>query len=86
MSGSAPVDGVRRVVLVGKPDCHLCEQAEKVVDKVCADLGVEWESKSILDDPELADEFWELIPVVLVDDEEFCHWRVDPQALAQELA
>lgn len=75
-----------RVVLVGKPDCHLCEQAELVVDKVCRDLGVEWESQSILDDPELADEFWELIPVVLIDDEEFCHWRVEPAALAQALA
>ncbi|MFZ1362703.1 MAG: glutaredoxin family protein [Candidatus Nanopelagicales bacterium] len=75
-----------RVVLVGKPDCHLCEQAELVVSRVCGDLGVEWETQSILDDPELADEFWESIPVVLIDGEEFCHWRVDPEALKQELA
>lgn len=75
-----------RVVLVGKPDCHLCEQAELVVSQVCQELDVAWEAKSILDDPELADEFWELIPVVLIDEQEFCHWRVDPQALRNELA
>lgn len=74
-----------RVVLVGKPDCHLCEQAELVVARVCQELGVDWESQSILDDPELADEFWELIPVVLIDDEEFCHWRVDSAALTAAL-
>mgnify|MGYP006272656617 CR=1 FL=1 len=60
-------DVMARVQLVGKPNCHLCEQAEKIVSEVCAELGVGWEYLSIFDDPALADQFAEFIPVVLID-------------------
>ncbi|MCX6404238.1 MAG: glutaredoxin family protein [Actinobacteria bacterium] len=55
------------VQIIGKPDCHLCEQAQVVVARVCADLGVSWEFVSIFDQPNLADLYAEFIPVVLVD-------------------
>lgn len=70
-----------RVVVIGKPDCHLCEQAEEVVAQVCNDLGIQWQVLSIEDDPELADRYWESIPVVLVDGEHFSQWVVDASAL-----
>src|SRR3954453_15231822 len=39
---------------VGKPDCHLCEDARTIVDDVLADFpGVELVERSILDEPEL---------------------------------
>ncbi len=56
-----------RVQLVGKPGCHLCDQARVVVERVCAELAVDWQEVSILDDPGLADLYWEQIPVTLVD-------------------
>lgn len=74
-----------RVTLVGKPDCHLCEDAEQVVAAVCADLGVGWERVSITDDPTLADAYWELIPVVLVDGVRHDYWRIDPVRLRAAL-
>ena len=52
-----------RVTLIGKPDCHLCADARGVIATVCAELGVGWQEVSILDDPELADEYWDKIPV-----------------------
>ena len=55
------------VQIIGKPDCHLCEQAQVVVNRVCSDLGVPWEFVSIFDQPSLADQYSEFIPVVLVD-------------------
>jgi hypothetical protein len=55
------------VQIIGKPDCHLCEQAQVVVARVCADLGVAWELVSIFDQPNLADLYAEFIPVVLID-------------------
>lgn len=75
-----------RVRLVGKPDCHLCEDAEAVVSAVCAELGVGWDRVSITEDPALADAYWELIPVVLVDGVRHDYWRIDPQRLRTALA
>ena len=70
-----------RVVLIGKPCCHLCDDARVVIDQVCGDLGIPWAEKSILDDPDLADLYSEQIPVTLVDGEVHDFWRVDPERL-----
>jgi hypothetical protein len=75
-----------RVRLIGKPDCHLCDQARAVITGVCADLGVAWDERSILDDPELADLYWEQIPVTLVDGVVVATWTVDASALRAALA
>jgi len=66
-----------RVRLVGKPGCHLCDQARVVIERVCAELVVEWDELSILDDPALADEYWEQIPVTLVDGRVVGVWHID---------
>ena len=74
-----------RVTIIGKPDCHLCEQAIGVVTQVCAEVGHSFEVLSILDDPELADLYWEKIPVILVDSEPFDFWRVNRERLISKL-
>ncbi|MFS8204770.1 glutaredoxin family protein [Streptomyces sp. CWNU-52B] len=76
----------RLVTLIGKPDCHLCEDAQGVVEKVCAELGVPWEKKDITQDAELYEEHWEQIPVVLVDGAQHTFWRVDEARLRRALA
>ena len=75
-----------RVILVGKPGCHLCDDARTVVAAVCADTGTGWAEVSILDDPELADRYAEQIPVVLVDGVVHDFWRVDSRRLREALA
>lgn len=75
-----------RVTLIGKPDCHLCEDARAVVAAVCAETGEEFVERSILDDPELADLYWEQIPVTLVDGVQHDYWRVDADRLRAALA
>ena len=74
-----------RVVIVGRPGCHLCEQAEATVAQVCATRGIGYRVLSIEDDPTLADEFAEYIPVVLVDGIRHDFFRVDPTRLAAAL-
>ena len=74
-----------RVQLVGKPGCHLCDQARAVIQRVCAELGVDWDEVSILDDPGLADLYWEQIPVTLVDGQQHDFWRVDADRLRAAL-
>ncbi|MEU3147445.1 MULTISPECIES: glutaredoxin family protein [unclassified Streptomyces] len=76
----------RLVTLVGKPGCHLCDDAQAVVERVCGDLGVVWERKDITQDPELHERYWEQIPVVLVDGRQHTFWRVDEGRLRRALA
>jgi hypothetical protein len=70
-----------RVVLVGKPGCHLCDEAREVIVSVCEPLGVTWAEVSILDEPRMADLYAEQIPVTLVDGVVHDFWRVDPGRL-----
>ncbi|WP_189424559.1 MULTISPECIES: glutaredoxin family protein [Streptomyces] len=73
------------VTLIRKPGCHLCDDAQLVVEKVCADLGVPWEAKDITEDRRLHDEYWEQIPVVLVDGRQHTFWRVNEERLRRAL-
>ncbi|WP_217245714.1 glutaredoxin family protein [Streptomyces sp. AC602_WCS936] len=73
------------VTLIRKPGCHLCDDAQLVVEKVCADLGVPWEGKDITEDRQLHDEYWEQIPVVLVDGRQHTFWRVNEERLRKAL-
>lgn len=74
-----------RVTIIGKPECHLCADAEEIVARVCAEVGVDYRVLSITEDPELADKYWEQIPVILVDGAQHDFWRVDPQRLRSAL-
>ena len=91
MAGGAkagPADGTAppRITLIGKPGCHLCEDAREVVARVAAETGTQWHELSILDDPDLAERYWEQIPVVLVDGEQHDYWRVDAERLRDALS
>ena len=75
------------MTLLGKPGCHLCDDARVVVQTVLADHPeVAFEERSILDDPELMDAYAEEIPVVLIDDRVHTIWRVDENRLRAALA
>ncbi|MYS46404.1 glutaredoxin family protein [Streptomyces sp. SID8381] len=80
---AAPAD--RLVTLVRKPGCHLCDDAQAVVEKVCAEVGARWEQKDIGEDRELYDRYWEQIPVVLIDGEQHTFWRVNEDRLRKAL-
>jgi hypothetical protein len=74
-----------RITLIGKPGCHLCDDARAVIARVADDLGVTWEEWSIADDPSLAEDYWEQIPVTLVDGRQHDYWRVDEGRLRTAL-
>lgn len=74
-----------RVRIVGRVGCHLCEEAERVVAQVCTDVGADYEVVSIDDDPSLADEYAEFIPVTFVDGARHDFYRVDPERLRAAL-
>jgi hypothetical protein len=78
--------GQPRITLIGKPGCHLCDDAREVVARVAAETGTQWNELSILDDSDLAARYWEQIPVVLVDGEQHDYWRVDAERLRGALS
>lgn len=75
------------LTLIGKPDCHLCDVAREIIDQVVADLpeeradDIEIVERSIADDAALHAQWWEKIPVVLIDDELHAHWRLSADRL-----
>lgn len=76
----------RRITMLGKPGCHLCDEALKVIAKVAADVGTGYEVRDLTmasDEEKL--EYWEKIPVTFVDGVEHAHWRVGEQALRDAL-
>jgi len=74
-----------RITLIGKPGCHLCDEAREVVATVAAELGVGWEERSILDDSALQERYAEQIPVTLVDGRPHDFWRVSADRLRAAL-
>jgi hypothetical protein len=82
---------VTTLTLIGKPDCHLCDVANEIIDAVVAELPdavadqIEIVERSINDDAALYERWWEKIPVVLIDGELHAHWRVSPERLRSAL-
>ena len=78
------------LTLIGKPGCHLCDDAREVVRTVIGELpadgpAVTVEERDILQDPELHEKYVEEIPVVLIDGRVHTYWRVDPVRLRPAL-
>ena len=76
---------MRRVVLYGKPGCHLCDEARAVVAAVGARQPFELEEVDISNDPELHRRYGERIPVLALDGDELFEFHVDAGELARRL-
>ena len=77
------------VTLLGKPGCHLCDDARAVVLEVLAGFpsdAVAFEERSILEDPQLVERYADDIPVVLVAGRVHTYWRVDPERLRRTVS
>ena len=75
-----------RVTLITRADCHLCEVAKQALDRVAADTGVRWREVDVDADPELQAEYWDRVPVILLDGKEHGYWRVEEERLRRDLA
>jgi glutaredoxin len=75
-----------RITLYSKPGCHLCDDARRVIDVVCEELGTSYDEVDITTSPELMDAYGEQIPVTFVDGRQHDFWRVDPARLRKALA
>ena len=74
------------LTLIGKPGCHLCDDARAVVTSVLGSFdSVQLEEFSILDDTVLYEKYVEEIPVLLLNGKVHNIWRVDPDRLRNAL-
>lgn len=64
MSTSRPV---RHVVFYTKPGCHLCEQAEDLLDDLRAEIDLTIDKRDITADLALFERYRYEIPVIVVD-------------------
>ena len=73
------------VILVGKPDCHLCHVMEEAVAPVLAERGILLVVRDVRDDDELLRRYRNDIPVLLAGDVELARHRVTPEELLARL-
>ncbi len=75
-----------RITLLSRPGCHLCDDARVVISRVADDLGVAWEERDITRSEDDLREYWDRIPVTLVDGVQHDFWRVSEDRLRAALA
>jgi hypothetical protein len=76
----------RTIVLLGKPDCHLCPVMADAVLPVLAARGIRLVVRDVREDRDLLRRYGNDIPVLLAGDVELARHRVTPDDLAARLA
>ena len=72
-----------RVTLISRDGCHLCSDAEAVLDRI---LPGQWSRVDVESSIELEREYGDRVPVVLLDGAEHGYWRVEEARLLRDLA
>ncbi|WCZ31722.1 glutaredoxin family protein [Corynebacterium massiliense] len=74
------------VELMVRTTCGSCARVREQIEPVIQEAGAEFTVVNVDEDAELAVEFGDRVPVVVVDGEEFACWEVDNAELADALA
>lgn len=72
------------ITLIGKPGCHLCDDARESIERVrgmlaAEGIATELTELNILEDVALAREHSESIPVVRIGEKRHAIWHVNPE-------
>lgn len=73
------------LTLLSKDDCHLCLEAEEVLNRVRGEIPFRLEKVNVNSDEELARDYGSEVPVVLIDGKKVFKYRVDPDKLRRRL-
>ena len=86
------VSSAVQLTLIGKPGCHLCDDARTALNEVLAsdevvraNLEIALEELNMLDDAALTAKYAEEIPVLLIDGRMHSYWHIDPKRLTAAL-
>lgn len=75
-----------QVTVMTRQGCSACVTAEKDVERICTELGVDWSTADVDSDPRWRAEFGDRVPVILVDGDEHGYWSVEEGRLRRALA
>ncbi len=73
------------VTLYSKPDCHLCEEAKRLLKQLQTEHPFSLQEINILEHETLATQYGEEIPVVLIDGRKAFKYRIDPEQFVRRL-
>jgi hypothetical protein len=73
------------VTLLVREGCHACVAVREDIARICAELGVAWQTSDVDADAELRAEYGDRVPVILVDGREHGFWTVQEQRLRTAL-
>ncbi len=80
------MSATHEVTMLGRPGCHLCDDARAELAPILAESGATLTEINIDEDDALLRAHLERIPVILVDGVEICTFFVDEQALRAALS
>ncbi|MBL8416108.1 MAG: glutaredoxin family protein [Propionivibrio sp.] len=66
-----------KLTLISRAYCHLCQDMELALRPLSAEFGVNVEVLDVDADPELEAQYDELVPVLLHEGNELCHYFLD---------
>jgi glutaredoxin len=66
------------ITIYSRKECHLCEDALKVLQAMMKELNFEIVEIFIDGDEDLEKQYGEQVPVTLIDGVHHDYWRVDP--------
>ncbi len=74
-----------RLTLLTRVDCHLCEAAREAMRRVSTASGESWTEVDVDTSADLAYEYGDRVPVILLDGKEHGYWRVEEDRLVRDL-
>ena len=73
------------ITIYSRPGCHLCDDAENVLESLRKELNFEIKEILIDGNEELQSLYGEQIPVTHIDGIHHDYWRVDPERFRSSL-
>lgn len=71
----------RELTVLSRTWCHLCHDLLDELYPIAARLGLSVSVVDVDEHPELEERWGELVPVVLAEGRELCHYHLDPEAI-----
>ena len=70
--------GSVQVTVIGRDECHLCDDVTRVIEEVLTDFrDVALDKRKVEENPEWLEFYTDKVPVILIDGVEHGYWRVN---------
>ncbi|WP_116136456.1 glutaredoxin family protein [Trinickia diaoshuihuensis] len=76
----------RHLTLYSRAWCHLCEQMREALEPLVREFGATLEVIDVDADPALVERYDELVPVLVCEGVQLCHYRLDGERVRAALA